>query len=107
MQFCAFRAQGIAGAFGMDDATAGHHPVDVARPDRLDHAETVAMDDLALKQVGDGGQPDMRMRPHVEALALLELPRAPMVEKHERPDMAPPGLGQGAEAPERHPHTEV
>ncbi len=32
-------------------------------------AETVAMHDLAVEQIGDGGKPDMRVRPNVDALA--------------------------------------
>ncbi len=32
-------------------------------------AEAVAMHDLAVEQIGDGGEADMRMRPHVDAVA--------------------------------------
>ena len=46
------------------------------------------MHDLAVEQVGDGGEPDMRMRPHVEAVAGLEHGRAEMIEEHERADHA-------------------
>ena len=37
----------VAGTLGMDDALAGGHPVDRARPDRLLEAQAVAMHDLA------------------------------------------------------------
>ena len=88
MQRVAFGAALGAGALGMHDAAAGGHPVDLARPDRHRGAEAVAVHDLAVEQVGDGGEPDMRMRPHVEAVAGAELGRAEMIEEHERPDHA-------------------
>ena len=46
------------------------------------------MHDLAVEQVGDGGKPDMRVRPHVDAVAGLEHRRPEMVEEDERPDHA-------------------
>ncbi|RWA56195.1 hypothetical protein AU476_04380 [Cupriavidus sp. UYMSc13B] len=54
-------------ALRVHDAAPGCHPVDVARADRLVAAQAVAVDDLALEQVGDRGQPDMWMRAHVSA----------------------------------------
>src|SRR6185312_10730117 len=51
-------------------------------------AEAVAMHDLALEQVGDGGEPDMRVRPHVHAGAAGEYRRTEMIEEDERPDHA-------------------
>src|SRR3546814_7360688 len=49
-------------ALGMGDTPARGHPVDLARPDRLLGADAVAMHDLAIEQVGDRRQADMRMR---------------------------------------------
>src|SRR3546814_1155378 len=49
-------------ALGMGDTPARGHPVDLARPDRLLGADAVAMHDLAIEQVGDRRQTDMRMR---------------------------------------------
>ena len=46
------------------------------------------MHDLAVEQIGDGGKPDMRMRPHVEPVAGAELGRPEMIEENERPDHA-------------------
>ena len=43
------------------------------------------MQDVAFEQVRDSGESDMRMRPHVYALARRELRRPHMVEKYERP----------------------
>ena len=54
------------------------------------------MHDLAVEQVGDGGQPDMRMRAHVDAVADEELGRAHLVEEDEGPDHLPPGRRQRA-----------
>ncbi len=81
-------AQFGAGALGMHDAAPGRHPVDFARLDRRRGAEAVAVHDLAVEQIGDGGEPDMRMRPHVEAVAGAEFRRPEMVEEDERPDHA-------------------
>src|SRR4029077_18242996 len=75
-------------ALGMHDAAAGGHPVDRAGPDRYRGAKTVAMHDLAVEQVGDGGKADVRGRPHVDAVTVLEHRRAEMVEENERPDHA-------------------
>ena len=85
-----------AGALGMHDAAAGGHPVDLAGPDRHRGAEAVAVHDLAVEQVGDGGKADVRMRPHVESAAGAEFGRAEMIEEHERPDHARLRRGQRA-----------
>src|SRR5262249_3075841 len=47
-----------------------------------------AMHDLAVKQITDGGKPDMRMRPHIDAVAGFEYGRAEMIEEDEGPDHA-------------------
>ena len=46
-------------------------------------------DDLALEQVGHGGEPDVRVRAHVDALPEQELGRPHLVEEDERPDHLP------------------
>src|SRR5437867_1166142 len=53
------------GAFGMNDAAAGRHPVDLAGADGLRGPEAVAMHDFAIKQEGEGREPDVGMRPNV------------------------------------------
>ena len=82
------RAQLRRGALGVGDAAPGVHPVDVAGLDRLRRAQRVAMEDLAFEQIGDGGEVDVRMRAHVEALARFEARRAELVPEDERPDHA-------------------
>ena len=47
------------GALGMRNPAPGRHPIDRARPDRLDRSETVAVQDLAMKEIGHGGEADM------------------------------------------------
>ena len=89
-------AQRRVGALGMGDAAARGHPVDVARDDRLVRAEAVAVQDLALEQVGHGGEADVRVRPHVEPLPGQELARPHLVEEDEGPDHLPLLRGQGA-----------
>ena len=85
---------GLAGlALGMHDAAPGRHQIDLARTDGERRAQAVAMEHLALEQVGDRGEADVRMRPHVDALADQELGRPHLVEEDEGPDhllLAPP-----------------
>src|SRR5580704_8294977 len=72
----------------MHDAASGRHPIDRAGPDRQRSAEAVAVHDLAVEQIGDGREPDMRMRPDVDAIAGAEYCRSEMVEEDERPHHA-------------------
>src|SRR5690606_34968616 len=67
------------------------HPVDLAGMDRLLGADAVPVHDLAFEQVGDRGQPDVRMRTHVDTArqARFELYRAHVVEKDEGTHHAP------------------
>ena len=58
--------------------------------------EIVAMDDFAVIKIREGRQADMRVRPDIEPMAALELGRAEMIEKHERPDRAPAHVRQRA-----------
>ncbi len=88
-------------ALRMHDAAPGGHPVDRAGLDQLHAAQAVAMHHRALEQVGDRGQADVRMRPHVVVVAGLHGHRAEMVEEDERPDAAP------AEVRQQPPHPEA
>ena len=78
-------------AFGMGDAAAGGHPIDLARNDGLFGPQAVAMHDLALEQIADGGEADMGMRAHIDFArdSCGQVHRTEMVEKDERPDVAP------------------
>src|SRR6516165_934520 len=73
-------------ALGMRDASAGGHQVHGAGRDFLDMTLAVAMHDAAVEQVGDGGKANMRMRPHVHALAGHELHGTKMIEENEGAD---------------------
>ena len=73
-------------ALGMGDAAAGGHQVHGAGRISSDVALAVAMHDAAVEQIGDGGEPDMRMRAHVHALAGDELHRPELVEEDEGAD---------------------
>jgi hypothetical protein len=77
-------AQGLE-ALGMGDAAAGRHPVDLARADGEVGTDAVLVGDLALEQVGQGGQADVRVRAHVDIArkAGLELHRPHVVEEGE------------------------
>ena len=81
-------------ALGMDDAAAGRHQVQLAGADRQRRAEAVAVHDLAVEQVGDGGKPDVRVRAHVDAGADQELGRSHLVEEDEGADHLPAHRGQ-------------
>src|SRR3984957_19290432 len=80
----------------MHDTATGDHPVDRARSNRLHGAEAVAMNDLAVEQVGDGDQSDMRVRTHVEATTGAQYRRPHLIEENKRPDHAALTAGQGA-----------
>ena len=77
------------GALGMRDAAPGGHPVHLARTDGGEGAEAVAVLDFAVEQIGDGREPDMRMRAHVDAHAGLEFGRAHVIDEDEGADHAP------------------
>src|SRR5688500_8915356 len=91
----AFAARALE-ALGVRDAAAGGHPVHLARPDRLLGADAVAMHDLAVEEVGEGGQADVRMGPYVYGARQAggKVHRPHVVEEHERPDHAALGEGQ-------------
>jgi hypothetical protein len=80
----------------MDDALAGRHPVDRAGLDPLHRAERVAVLDRAVEEVGEGGEADVRMGPHVVAGARIERHRAEVVEEDEGPDAPPVAVRQRA-----------
>ena len=77
-------------ALRMHDAGAGRHQVQLARLDGNGRAEAVAVHDLAVEQVGDGGEADVRMRAHVDAGADEKLGRPHLVEEDEGADHLPP-----------------
>jgi hypothetical protein len=74
----------------------GGHPVDLAGLDRLHLAHAVAVGHLALEQIGEGGEPDMRMRADVDVAREPrgELRRPHVVEEDERPDHSMAMIGQ-------------
>src|SRR5690606_33048339 len=68
-------------------ATAGHQ-IELAGTDHLQAAETVAMQDLALRQPGDGLQTDVRMRADAQSARAGERGRADVIEKTPGADRA-------------------
>ena len=81
------RAQFGAGALGMNDAAARRHQIDLARLDRRRGAKAVAVHDLAVEQIGDGGKADMWMRTYVQAAAGAEFRRPEWSKKINGPTM--------------------
>ena len=79
----------LAGALRVNNPPPGGHQVDRPRPDGLDHAQAVAMQDFPLEQVGDGGQTDVGMGTHLDALAGRKLGRPHVIEEDERTDHPP------------------
>lgn len=70
----------------MDDAGARRHQVHRAGLDHHLGAERITVADRAFEQIGDGGQVDVRMRPHVDPLARRQMRRPHLVEEQERAD---------------------
>jgi len=84
------RADLVGPPFGVRDAAPGGHPIHIARPDRLQRSDAVAMKDLAFEQVGDGRESDVRVRQHVASwFARRNLVRPHVIEEDERPDQPP------------------
>ena len=54
------------------------------------------MHDLAVEQIGDGREPDVGMRAHVDTRADQELGRPHLIEEDERSDHLLAGRGQRA-----------
>ena len=73
---------------------ARRHQVDLARRNPRIGAQTVAVMDAAAQQIGHRRKADMRMRPHIDALAGQKLGRPHLVKEYERPDHLSLGRGQ-------------
>src|SRR5262249_7721173 len=95
MQSAAAHASLGRSAFGMNDAAARRHPVDLAGTDRLCVAEAVAMHDFSVKQESQCRESDMRVRPNIDALAVAQDGRSKMVEEDERADHSTSGVREG------------
>ncbi len=73
----------LALTLGVDDAFSGNHEIDRPGGDRQGIAQGVAVEHLALKQIGHRGQIDMRVRPHINTLAGRKFSRPHVIEKDE------------------------
>ena len=89
-------AQVFRCALRMHDAATGRHQVDIAWSNNDFRPQTVAMLDFAIKKIGDGGKPDMRMRLDVECFSSLQDRRAHPVEEDERANQTAVACRQGA-----------
>jgi hypothetical protein len=90
----------LRNTFGMHDAAPGNHQVGRARFNALHAAQAVTVHQRTAEQIGEGGQPDMRVRPHIViALIQIEMGRAHVVQKNEGTDMTGCGWAAGG-APE-------
>ena len=56
----------------------------------------IAVLDRAVEQISDGGEVDVRVRPHVHPLTGVEPRRAELVDENERADHCPLARRQGA-----------
>ena len=68
----------------MNDASPGRHQIDLTRANRLHITFAVAVDDLAIDQVGQRGEADVRMRTRIQAFSGTEGDRTEAVEEDER-----------------------
>ncbi len=74
-------------SFRMGNAAPRGHPIHRARTNGLLEAQTVAVDDLTLDHVRDRGQPDVRVRAHIQATARRKVARSQVIEKAKRPQV--------------------
>ncbi len=82
----------------MDDAGARGHQIDRAGADHLVGAQTVAVLDRAVEQIGDGGEIDVRVGADVHAAAGRQTGGAELVDEDERSDHRPrPGRKRAAD----------
>jgi hypothetical protein len=66
------------------------------RLDQLVGAQRGPVMHTSPEQMGDSGEPDVRMRPHIGSLPRQHLGRPYLVEEDERPCHLPLGRGQRA-----------
>ena len=78
----------------MRDAAAANHPVYVTRLYRLRKAQAVSVQESALEQIGDGREPNVGMRAHVQPLPGLEIDTAQVIVENERPNELSLSAGQ-------------
>src|SRR5579883_194982 len=83
------------GPLRMRDAAPSGHPIDLAGADCLRGAQRIAMKDLARKEIGNGGEADMRMGAYVDASAGREARRAHLIQEYEGADHPSLRRGQG------------
>ena len=74
--------------FGMGGSSPGGHPVDRPGFDRRDCARRVSMDQTSLKEVRDGGQPDMWVGVNIRAGTRNKPLRTHHIDEDERADHA-------------------
>ena len=80
----------------MGDAPPRGHQIHRPRRNLHGVAFAVAVHDAAVEQVGDGRQPNVRMRANVHTLPGHKLHRPHLVEEDERADHLPPAVRQRA-----------
>ncbi len=90
-----------SGPFGMGNAAARRHPVDIAGGNHLVRAQRITVGDFAVEKIGHRGQADMWVRADIHPLADAQFRRAHMIEKNKRPDHAVRPVGEQAMDPER------
>src|SRR5688572_7506044 len=82
---------------GVRDAATRDHPVYFARADALHRPHAVSVQHVALEEVGDGGEADVRVRPYVDVHVGSSQDWAEMVEEDEGP--YEPSMGEWKHAP--------
>ena len=87
MERAAGAHEALAGHFGVDEAGAGGHPLDVAGPEDAVVAPGIAMLHLAAEQVGDGLEAAMGMGREAAGVTGGELGGAHLVEQQEGVDV--------------------
>jgi hypothetical protein len=70
----------------MNNAAAGRHPIGLSGPYRLNLAGAVSVSDLALNEIGECCEPDMRMRPRIDTFTRPKDGWAERVKEYEWPN---------------------
>lgn len=80
----------------MHDAASCDHPIDRSGLNGLHRSQAVTVQNLSLEQVRNGREADVRVRAHIQTLAVAKYGWSHLIEKDKRANQAPLGSREGA-----------